>query len=172
MLRFLRPDNAHTPSGAGSFVAELWYLADVRSWAKQASELPATVELSASFNSAPGASDRRYAFGVSLYAFRGKPEVAPALWREKRDAALAAGDQEELADTNQGSWQRVATRSVVPPDADLLLHQHLRPPQPHCAEGCPEKPAGITEGSEDHARAVFVCADGHLRERIGSHRSR
>ncbi len=123
MLRFLRPDNKLTPPGAGSSVAEVWYLADFRSWAGQTGGLPATIEAAASFNAVPGNADRRYAFGLAVYAFRGAPRSAPALWKEKLDAALASGDREELADSNPDAWQRVATRAIVPPDAELLLIQ-------------------------------------------------
>ena len=59
-----------------------------------------------------------------------------------------------------------------PADNRLRLddHQHLRPPRPHRAEGCPEKPAGIAEGrgldrAVQHQQLVAQCRFSRTRWR-------
>ena len=123
MLRFLRPDNRHTPGGTAAFVTEAWYMVDMRAWRATSGRKSAMFEVSAAFNSTRIPETQRYTFGVALHAFRGTPEQLTALWRNKRDTALASADMEEAADNEPVKWQRLNAQIVVPEDADVLMIQ-------------------------------------------------
>ncbi|CAN5906346.1 hypothetical protein BH11VER1_BH11VER1_07580 [soil metagenome] len=123
MLRFNRPDNEQTPKGEIAHVTEMWRIVDLRTKRSEWGGRPFVIEAMAKINAVPLPSDQRYAFGLSMLAFRGEISEAPVLWKSKVEAALSSADKEELVDRDAKTWQTLSNQVTVPADADFLLMQ-------------------------------------------------
>jgi|GEM_PF-1067700 hypothetical protein len=123
MLKFLRTDNRLSPAGVMPSAGELWQVVDLTEARAALGHELAVIEVSARFNQAAVSGGEKTAFGVGLMAFSGSAADAPAVWRERRELALAQADKEELADAEPGTWQRLSAQMTVPREANLLLVQ-------------------------------------------------
>jgi hypothetical protein len=119
MLRFLRSDNELSSKNESSYVGDVVQVIDMRSLRAEMSGAEQMVELSAWFNSisTPGV---RYEFAVKAATFRGDISDAPRLWLD-RDASASSSNHFVVADSDLGTWQRVAVPLMVPPDADFIV---------------------------------------------------
>jgi hypothetical protein len=121
MLRFLRADNRNSPSGGAQAVSELWQIVDLRPIRARMGRGAAMVELSASFNAVRSEVGRPYYYGLSITAFQGGAEKAPAVWRNPREVGLVSSSQRGLFNLDPSEWQRSSVRVQVPPEADSIL---------------------------------------------------
>jgi hypothetical protein len=137
MLKFLRADNRDSPPEAPRGASEVWQVVKVAKLRTALGRDLQTLELSARFNQADAVADEPTAFGVSVLAFAGAPEEAPAVWRNRHEMALAEGGKKESADGDALSWQRVAAQITVPKEAThllLYLRATRKSPGPHSME--------------------------------------
>ena len=121
MLKFLRADNRKSPPEATRGASEVWQVVNVAKLRTALGRDLQALELSARFNQADAVAGGPTAFGVSVLAFTGAPEEAPAVWRNRHELALAEGGQKEPADGDARSWQTVAAQITVPKEATHLL---------------------------------------------------
>jgi hypothetical protein len=121
MLKFLRADNRKSPPEATRGASEVWQVVNVAKLRTALGRDLQTLELSARFNQADTVAGEPTAFGVSVLAFAGAPEEAPAVWRNRHEMALAESGKKEPADGDALSWQRVAAQITVPKEATHLL---------------------------------------------------
>ena len=120
MLRILRADNERSQGTGRSYVGEVAQVIDLRQLRAELSGAESLVEVSAQFNSIPATGGAKYEFNVKAAAFRGSIADAPQLW-EDHEASVSRADRTIAADSDMGTWQRVAVPLVVPPDADFLV---------------------------------------------------
>jgi hypothetical protein len=121
MLKFLRADNRRSQPEAPRGASEVWQVVNVAKLRTALGRDLQTLELSARFNQADAVTPEPTAFGVSVLAFAGAPEEAPAVWRNRHEMALAESGKKEPADGDALSWQRVAAQITVPKEATHLL---------------------------------------------------
>ncbi|MBJ7391629.1 MAG: hypothetical protein JHC85_08690 [Chthoniobacterales bacterium] len=120
MLRILRSDNELSAGTERSYVGEVAQVIDLRPLRAQLSGANPLVEVSAQFNAVTLPPGGKHEFAVKAAAFRGDIADAPRLW-EDHDAGGSRSNRSVEADSDTGTWQRVATPLVVPPDADFLV---------------------------------------------------
>jgi len=118
MLRFLRSDSEVEPSGATTYVGDMFQVVDLRPWRETLADGTAVAELSASFNCMPG---EEMIFQTCLWAFTGDPAALPKNWGAQLRQELAFGSGTAHGDGDPQSWQRVTGRMLVPPEAELLV---------------------------------------------------
>jgi len=78
------------------------------------------VEVSALFDSIAMPHSGLYEFAVKAAAYRADIADAPRLW-EDHEASGSRSNRSVVADSDPGTWQRVAVPLVVPPDANFLV---------------------------------------------------
>lgn len=120
MLRILRSDNELSAKNERSYVGEVAQVIDLRPLRAALAGTEQLVEVSAQFNSIAISSGGKYEFAVKAAAFRGDLADAPRLW-EDREAGGSRSNRSVEADSDAGTWQRVATPLVVPQDAEFLV---------------------------------------------------
>lgn len=118
MLRFLAPprQNGHAVDSV------VWQLIDLKP-AKDFMSAYGSVDLRAwaQFNRVNGGAHAATKFALTIAAFHGQPADAPALWANRKQTALAIGEQDIEADSNPGTWERVDTVTTVSADADFAV---------------------------------------------------
>lgn len=120
MLRFLRPDNENSRDQGDHRAYELWQIVDVRKARAHENKEGLKVEFSGWFRAAQQGAGQRPTFGVAILAFQGSPDLAPEIWKNRREEALVWTDKSEIAITQ---WTRIATQLAIPAEADFLLVQ-------------------------------------------------
>ena len=156
MLRILRSDNELSTGTERSYVGEVAQVIDLRPLRMTLSGAESLVEVSAQFNAVALPPVGKYEFAVKAAAFRGDIADAPRLW-EDHDAGGSRSNRSVEADSDTGTWQRVATPLVLPPDADFLVIE--------CAvvfKG-PQQETGATEFPGHYVDQVEVRLSGSSR---------
>ena len=118
MLRFLRSDSEVEPSGASTYVGDMFQVVDLRPWRGVIADGAAVAELSASFAAVRG---EEMIFQTCLWAFAGDSTRLPENWTQHLREELAYGSGSAHSAGDSPRWQRVTGRMIVPPDAEMVV---------------------------------------------------
>jgi len=123
MLRFLRSDSAVEPSGATTYVGDMFQVVELRPWRDALADGTAVVEFSAWFNCtrASAGADGGMVYQTCVWAFSGEAAALPKIWADHSREELAFGSGTARSDAASPGWQQVTARMIVPPDATLLV---------------------------------------------------
>jgi len=124
MLRFLRADYRNKPTPDRSYVADLYYLLDVRQHRHLFDDGGGVLQVSAGFNAALFPEHEKYQCSISLYALDGESaaNVGNALEYPLQNDALAYVRAHRLfMDRDPGTWQRLAGEMRLPANAEFVL---------------------------------------------------
>lgn len=102
---------------------ELYQLVDLRPMSETIASGQVSVDASALFNAVPHeAWGNGYLFGVTLFAYAAEPQHLN-VWPLREGQRVSLTGQQQPADTNAATWQRVRTRLALPACTTHLLVQ-------------------------------------------------
>lgn len=124
MLRLLRGDYEGKPKAADSYVADIYYLCDLRSYRTELEDGNAQVQLSAAFNAATYPGSENYKCSLSLFALdaetatNGSIRVGNTLQAE---SLAYLGARRLILDRDPATWQTLSGELRLPPATDFVL---------------------------------------------------
>jgi hypothetical protein len=149
MFRFLRSDSTEASSRGTIFNGNIYQVIDVRSSRDAIANGTAVVDWSAWFNCVPEPAAGRTKFVASVWAFVGDTAILPRNWADKLYQESAYSSWKIVADDDPRTWQRIAGKMMVPPDADFLVVElKVVPADPVPVEGAVEFPGHYADDVE------------------------
>ena len=124
MLRFLHADHEGKPRSAGSHLADVYRLIDVRSYRQEFADDGDVVQVSASFNATSFPADEKFGCAVSIFALDAEsvPESASYIGTAlESDANAMARSSRTKLDRDPSSWQRLTTEMRLPANSEFLV---------------------------------------------------
>jgi hypothetical protein len=124
MLRFLRSDSQCKARPAGSHIADVYRLIDLRGLRQDFSGGEAVIQASASVNATPFPEHEKFGCAISLFALDAEslPESASYVGTAlESDAHAMARSSRTKLDRAPGSWQRLTTELRLPPNTEFLV---------------------------------------------------
>jgi hypothetical protein len=124
MLRFLRADYDGKAKPAGSHIADVYRLIDVRPYRHDFADGGAVAQMSASFNATSFPPDEKYGCAISIYALDAEtvPDKAGRVGTAlTADAIAMARSSRTKLDHDPSTWQRLTTELRLPANAEFLV---------------------------------------------------
>lgn len=124
MLRFLRQDHQGKARGAGSHIADVYRLIDLRGHRRDVAQGDVVAQASASVNATPFSEEEKFGCAITLFALDADsvPESASYIGTalESESNAMARSSRTKL-DREPASWQRLTTEMRLPANTDYIV---------------------------------------------------